>query len=267
MSRRKRSTAPVSFFSFQDIITSVTGIMLLVTLMMTLELVTRIDGTPKHRTARYTSAMSRSIEQATTEATQIERFLQQSQAELKRFASLDAAALARAAEGEQSHANTIDAENARLEKEKTRVAADRDAVQRQWSGRESDRHRLERLRNETADLKNKLASAQQENRIFFNPAPGAAKKAILIELQPGSFLAAEAGKSSPPDRFGDLNAFGAWASGRSPQREYFVLLIKPDAAGMFDEVRTLLQSKGFDIGYDLLPAEQSAINALTGAGL
>src|SRR5436190_2084488 len=43
MARRGRRSAesPMSFFSFQDIITSVTGILILVTLLMSLELVTR----------------------------------------------------------------------------------------------------------------------------------------------------------------------------------------------------------------------------------
>src|SRR5688500_3894328 len=43
MTRRRRRSAgsPVSFFSFQDIVTSVTGILILVTLLMTLDLITR----------------------------------------------------------------------------------------------------------------------------------------------------------------------------------------------------------------------------------
>ena len=42
--KRHREEAPTSFFSFQDIIASVTGIMLLVTLLLSMELMTRTEG-------------------------------------------------------------------------------------------------------------------------------------------------------------------------------------------------------------------------------
>ena len=41
MGHRRAGAPPISLFSFQDIITSVTGIMILVTLMMSIELVQR----------------------------------------------------------------------------------------------------------------------------------------------------------------------------------------------------------------------------------
>ena len=43
-SRKRRDESAVSFFSFQDIIASVTGIMLLITLLLVLELVVRTEA-------------------------------------------------------------------------------------------------------------------------------------------------------------------------------------------------------------------------------
>lgn len=50
MSQRGRAGAAFSLFSFQDIITSVTGIMILVTLILALELIQRKEASPTEKT-------------------------------------------------------------------------------------------------------------------------------------------------------------------------------------------------------------------------
>jgi hypothetical protein len=61
--------------------------------------------------------------------------------------------------------------------------------------------------------------------------------------------------------------FLAWAQGRDRGREYFVLLIKPAGIEAFAEIQAELKRRGFDLGFDVLAADQTAIDPLTGARL
>ena len=64
--RRRDQTAPMSLFSFQDIITSVTGIIITVTLVLALELVQSLA----ERQSTETPAVARQVRTALEEARQ-----------------------------------------------------------------------------------------------------------------------------------------------------------------------------------------------------
>ena len=68
MSRRRRRSAPFSLFAFQDIITSVTGIMLVITMLLALELLERTDVAPPQATAAISKDLERSNESADRES-------------------------------------------------------------------------------------------------------------------------------------------------------------------------------------------------------
>ena len=63
MSRRGKGTTKFSLFAFQDIITSVTGIMILVTLLLSIELLQRKEMSPSNRTAQIVSQMTEAVSQ------------------------------------------------------------------------------------------------------------------------------------------------------------------------------------------------------------
>ena len=59
--RRRRRESGFSLFAFQDIITSVTGIMILVTLVLAIELIERTESSPKVMTAQTTDQLKSQI--------------------------------------------------------------------------------------------------------------------------------------------------------------------------------------------------------------
>ena len=61
--RRVVASTAFSLFSFQDIITSVTGIMVLVTLMLALELITRVQTSAPAQTAVQTKRVEVTVEE------------------------------------------------------------------------------------------------------------------------------------------------------------------------------------------------------------
>ena len=63
------------------------------------------------------------------------------------------------------------------------------------------------------------------------------------------------------------DAFLQWVQDQDRDSRYFVLLVKPTTIETFSTIRKALQDRRFDVGYDLLPSDKTAIDAETGAGV
>ena len=61
MSRRGRNKSAFSLFVFQDIIMSVTGIMILITLILSLEMMERQEESPRERTSEIISQLKAAV--------------------------------------------------------------------------------------------------------------------------------------------------------------------------------------------------------------
>jgi hypothetical protein len=181
MGRRRSGSPPISLFSFQDIITSVTGIMILVTLLMSVELVRRPlqEHRPKSSDATPT----------------------------------------------EESANSPSQELAELQRRKDR----NDQAMREL---------------ETASTPRKVAAAATNvDRV------GRVQVPQLFDS---------------PQRVDDLCE---WAKGRDRNGEYFVLIIKPSGIKSFPMLQSRLKQQGFDLGFDVLAANQTALDRNSGAVL
>src|SRR5688572_14968092 len=90
MSRMRRSTAqPITLFSFQDIITSVTGVMVLLTLLMALELIQRVVAAPTHQTIVQTRQSGQSLAEMRAEITTLRQQLESSNLIAENLPSFD----------------------------------------------------------------------------------------------------------------------------------------------------------------------------------
>ena len=56
-----------------------------------------------------------------------------------------------------------------------------------------------------------------------------------------------------------IRDFLAFAKSRDSAREYFVLFLKPGAVKDFDEIAQGLERMGFDMGFDLIGADQTVV--------
>ena len=81
MSRRKVNSVPFSLFAFQDIITSVTGIILLITMMMAVELVQNMQraasAPQEQKSPAIEGTLRGAIEDNTQEIVRLERLLEE----------------------------------------------------------------------------------------------------------------------------------------------------------------------------------------------
>ena len=264
MGRRKRASVPFSLFAFQDIITSVTGIILLITMMMAVELVqnlTRAEAAPQEqKSTQVASQLRQAVSEGVAEADRLQKILDETTT--IRF---DADSLRRRLEQLQAAAIELESQNDQIQSTQQKIDARRE--QQKDEAKELTPEAIASLLSEQKAVAEQITAMRQSNRVIFNRPEGAAKAPWLVELNETSIVAAEMGQVRVPQTFSTKDEFLQWVASQDRNSQYFVLLVKPSSIDTFSAVRKELQDRQFDVGYDLLRSDQTAIDPQTGAGV
>lgn len=257
MSRRsKGSASPISLFSFQDLITSLSGILILLVLMMSVQI---------------------AVQGVTSKPLQIEN--QDAQARLEalreKVASLrDRLAELRALHGNQSTNDAVSLVRAFVQAERERDAL-QDAIAKSQSAISALEQQLERARAEEAEARNQSSSLKKEmdelraaqaevlknNKMFVIPEEGAAKTAVIVECSGATVRAGYIDRATPPVTFAvgdDVGTdFRKYLGNLTSSREYIVFMVKPSGVNVFGELKGMAEANGFDVGYDALEEDRT----------
>jgi hypothetical protein len=257
--RRKRSNqVPITLFSFQDIITSVTAILLLLTLLLAFELV--------QKAAMARATQPKQVAERVTESLQeIEAQLLELQSKLATQGKV-ASELAKSEKPEiqqqQDSANVeiagLNSEIKRLEALKQDIAQEHARRKVELQLRDKDRKSLAGIREEQRRVQKDTDDLQKSNRRFFRVTPVSGKTPWLAEIAASRVLVAQLGSESTSRQFdgsaltGAGSAFVKWAGSLSPGSNYFVLAIRPSGVSEYRDVLQGLRERGFDVGFELL---------------
>jgi len=276
MSSRLRSlnSTKISFFAFQDIITSVSGILILVTLILATEL-----DRPTNR-ATYDADLE--LEHKLSEVLR-----QQSEADAqnqKLQGLLAAAEAAPAVEKLEADITRLRAQLAQEKKKHARVAEQLAASQSTIEARDRTlgltdlKNRIEHIiqeveslarqenevRTEMARLEQKVASAQskllklreREGKIWLIPDKSSTTKEPILATVSSSGVKVE--RFDHPDEakeFSKSNArsgFGSYLSEAKSVDQYVVFLVRPSGIELFERLVNLARDRGFEVGFDAL---------------
>jgi hypothetical protein len=270
----------VSLFAFQDIITSVTAIMILLVLILTLEFVTRAKhaaAEPAHR--RVARDLASSLREAETNVQSLGRRLEAAQREASRVTGLskaslgeslareetrhldlkrrimaaEAAATTAAGDRRTAEARLLDQaaatrEAARLEAEA--AAAGEAAAAMEWQSR-GERQRQRSLEE--------AANAARASRLVYNPQTDAHKQAVLVELSRDGLTVLPADGTGPRTLGwglgGPPTAFGRWLARLPASQQYVVIMLRPSGLPRYEAVREAVVAAGIDTGTELVPEE------------
>ena len=267
MSRRRRGNhSRFSLFVFQDIITCVMGIMLLITLMLCLQISSASLSVP----SKSDETIRRMQQQAASLTQEIESLQKtvDDQITLLTAGAIDDPELLR------NRALTLETEN-------NLAKADLTAMwQQQVSAREtlSDLQRtsdqenarkseLTQLQQENARIMEELKQLKSGDRVIYNAHTSAASACWLVEMSDsGTFLTGELGKKQVPLEFKSRAALSAWIQQRHRAGAVFMLIVKPNAATVFEQLSDELRKQNITFGFDLLPQNQSALQTGTPSG-
>ena len=279
----------MSLFAFQDIITSVTAIMILLVLILTLEFVARArqvgvaedhrqvatdlkrtirDGEARlealQRTLQETRGAARSasastpagVERLCAEATARQAALEQDVARAE-TAVTRAADERRSAEDRLLAAATDVAEATRLEAEAESIAAAAVAIE--------EANREERQRQQ--DL---AAAASQPTRLLFNPSDDGGKTAVMVEVAADGVTALPADGGAPQalgwGLTGPSFAFRRWLAGLRSANDYVVIMLRPSGINRYGAVRDAIVEAGIDVGTELVPERLAIVVGRDGGG-
>lgn len=277
---RKDHSPAISFFSFQDIITSVTGIMFLVMLILTLLLLTRqkMDSPSRPRETEEIRTLRENLRQLQDDIARVTAQSQKTQKRIEELKKLDAKSIPRRRqeilEKIADLKNTLET----LRQKQTQTRQTIDDLSRQTaqltadnSDKEQKLTALKDDRQQKSAQKDKLEEEKKNaSKVMrFTWARSLAQKPILVEcagnvIRAGHYnsdvpLVEFTGGSTPGEQAGLRERFFVWAQSFKPADTYFILLAKPSGFENAEYMSLFLGVKGFLRGREVLPGDDVVV--------
>ena len=270
MKRRFNGAGSTSFFAFQDIITAVMGIMVLIALLMALQLTSGPPPKP-----RVDPALVRLHADLSDERDHLHAQVAGIVATAKAGASTDNTAAD--ITNTQDMIRALNAESARLVQDAQLVAlsspsdidvskvlqANDEAKQALAKREEENRQRAK----EIGDVEGQVEKAQSSalrvagntTDIWLTPERSdSSKEPVIVSVLRDFFVAQplDAGREKRVNRTSDTKANLATAlEGNAPTGQFVVLYFKPSTLPSFDDVVQAAKSLGYEVGYDIVEEE------------
>lgn len=281
---KRRSQAAFSLFSFQDIITSVTAILILIMLLLTLEMISRrrSDAVADPNASRqHLDAIAATLEEiatrlreqvaAATRALIDRRSRAELEAELRRSEHQLATATARLAETE---ALRTAAANARHEAEAraAEIESQRDVLAVLTADQERDRKEADRLEQANQQGREEQARRRRAGaELVFNPPEDAGRRSWMVVVQGDGVTAYQLGTDRQESLGLDTGGAGMlarWIGGLGRTADQCLLLLRPSAdLSLVAHIESALGQAGIQYGIDLVGEEQTVrIGAAVAAG-
>ena len=259
--RRTEGRSPIALFSFQDIITSVTGIMILVVVLLILEVINRKSfevaaSAPVMKMSTITDAQDE-IASMQVEKEKLDNEVERRHEIIAELARLDPrqikSDIKREEDKNEGLSERLEALRAKLEKQR------RQAGKAEKAATQGD-HELQRL-------KEQLARIKTENRVTFDflrtdKMPilvQCSQEGIQVKILDSSPKIRSFPSSGSADHKGCLSSFGQWVRGINKDKNALVVLVKPSAAPYAVRVINMLYKEKFDVGYEPLEESKTAI--------
>ena len=272
MKRRFRSgTGSISFFAFQDIITAVTGIMVLIALLMALQITSGQPSKPQvdpelaqtlaqlsarrdelHIKVEVIRATAKTAESGSEDAAaqigNIEEMIRELNRESARL--VQDASLATA-----SNPAPVDIESIQRSNEQAKVAITN----------EEEQNKL--LAREIAEMETKVDKAQvaalevasNTSDIWLTPdRSDTSKEPVIISVMPDTMTAQrlDAGQESEVRRTSNTESnLSELLKDTQPIDQFLVFYFKPSTLSGFDGVIEAAKSLGYEVGYDIVEEE------------
>jgi len=275
MSRRGRSGPTISLFAFQDIITSVTAIVTVITLLLALDLVQQKESQSEDTSGRIAADLVARLDAAQSELALLRAAADLTDGLVREVAATSPAELRTEISQRESAIAELQRELSRLERQR-----------QQWLAREKEElaesFDLEPMRQQLANAVTSAdqvdlqrASEQSENRTVFTLPRGFQREGWIAVLDAQRITVAPLGRPAKPIVFTAsglpligttaAHALVQWIERQQIQSAYFLLLVRPDAATMFDEVHELLTNQPIAHGFDVIDSDRSIIHPERGA--
>ena len=266
------NTPTISFFSFQDIITSVTGIMFLVVIMLVLVVLQQSQSSASRRKSQELQKELTALEEEMGRLRDsLARLRRQSAAQNERIRELQKLRIETLPELKQkriAELRAVDDSIRQLEKTNERILQ-RQAKQLEL--RTESEIVIRRNRDTIAERRQNISALDEEikrqkklydnvkNVIRFVWNKSNLKRPVMVECGEKEISVNSLDGSIPRRVFTNYGDCMAYCRTFPAESTYFVLLLKPSAFAYGEEFSGELQRAGFERGREILPDEQTLI--------
>jgi len=280
MSRRRRSlnSTKISFFAFQDIITSVSGILILVTLI----LATELDRPTSRTTHDADPELERKLSETLRQQAEVDAQNRNLQGLLTAAETAPATEKLEAditrlrtqlAEEKKKHVNVAEqlaaSQSAIEARDRTLGLTDLKAqIQRVVQEAESLARQEAKVREEMMKLEQGVASVQskllnlreREGKLWLIPDKSSTTKEPILATISGSSAKVE--RFDHPDQAKEFSktsarsGFDSYLAEAKPLNQYVVFLVRPSGIELFERLVKLARDKGFEVGFDALEEDR-----------
>jgi hypothetical protein len=271
---RSTRRAVVSLFSFQDIITSVTAIMILLVLILTLELVTRSQRrgvTPEDR--QVARELRETVDALRSRADVLRAEQAGATQAARRVAAVSVAEIRRRQDEADRTVGLLQEENAILEARARTARVDQRTAERRlvdgtvdgaanlathavaMDQRAAEMEEANRRERERQHESHRTAARPAGGTLVFNQDPDNARTPVLVDASADGLTVLAGG--GPPRQYswsGERPAadFGRWLSTLDSESRYVVVLLRPSAVNRYDKVREAVTAAGLGLGLELV---------------
>lgn len=279
MTRRRRAAAAFSLFSFQDIITSVTAILILMVLILALELLTRRQDAAAADTTVSRASLQNAA--ATLEALVVQLsavvpsdnprpLVMRTRSELERDVRIIE---------DQAQQAASDAETARvIEGRAKALAAAAAARLEEVQDVRDEVDRVKEMAAKVAEEAKKLSleneqeadrQAKKLEEIVDEPSPGAelvfnapddsGTQAWIVEVSSDGLTVVKLGTNKKQTLGADTgpgSASSAWVLELKPRQDHALILVRPSGVDRVESIRERLSDAGISFGIDFIGEDQ-----------
>lgn len=269
MSRRQRNDAPITLFSFQDIITSVTGILILITLILALTLVTQ----PRNESSENPDNIQALRSQLAALESDVSKLEQQNTVD---FELLELMARFNVETPEQLSdrlQETISVTNQMIRDGVIQVNTGKSKTQEVDTRVDQKKAGLEQLLEQIKREQELLKKIVESNRVEYRLPGARGEEPWLIDIGGKEWLVAPANKIQTPVRFAEtslskrLSNLEKWLQSLPSGQIYLVALVRSDGIESYTRIRESATLGSADFGVDLISDHVTVIDPQTGAAI
>ena len=239
--------------------------MIFVTLILAVDLLQRTESSPPKKTIENIKQLQSQIQENEAEIKRLSAQVQQGNNPAGKLASLDVETLRRKIANRTQQNQVLASQIQKLQRDKVAVIRRQTEVQsRESTTRRAEEKTIKQLKDAIRVTREKLRDLGNGKRVIYNVAKGNWTDRWIVQVSGRQIVVAPIGRKQAPRAFNNPAAFQTWSSTLNLSANYFLLIVKPDGIGNFKTIRAGLRSAGAALGFDLIGADQSAVDTKSG---
>lgn len=252
--RRRRSDNPLSLFSFQDIITSVTGILILLAIMLAIAVIRQKDSAPVTASDAKTEELRVHVASLQHEIDQLSRIIQNTEAQLSAWSSHNIDEL-------RVEQETMQAIESDAEREQDALKRLLSQAQQDLKNAEADpmkaslEESIQRSKQNMQELNEELERLKSGARIVYN-FRNARSQPWLVEVSSTEIRVGRAEQKGPPKSLNAVAKLASFVDELPDSDRYLVIVVKPSGVHNYHGIRDELNLKDVEIGVELIGEDQ-----------